>query len=187
MPAVPVNANGAAGGAMPTIPTSVVGNWVTCHTDLEDTAESAADLLNPTSATVNATVVPIRIGQNVSKVLLRSRRPAAATITTSPVVRIYGLYCTDAVANTIDQAGTLPTDGTCIPIRLDNIDSGAAGVTITLDATNDINDGTYKYSDVISLTPIDLLGARYLMVLVETAANTSASAAQVILQALLLN
>jgi hypothetical protein len=158
---------------------------VTIHSDLEASAESAGNLLNPTSATVNANVVPIKVGNAVSKVVLRVRYDQGATVTTSPVVRFYGAYCSDAVAHTIESTGVIPTTGTCEFVRLDNADSGAAGVTLTLDATNDLRDSTYKYSDPISLTPMDLLGCRYLVALVSTAANTSTGA--VVLRALLLN
>lgn len=172
-------------GATLVIPTTSYGMWTTCHSNLSATADSAANLLNPTASGISTSVVPIIVGQAVSKALFRVRYPTAATITTSPIVRLYGAHCSEEQAKAIETAGALDDTGLAPPIRLDNIDSGAAGVTLTLDSTNDIRDGTYKYSDPISLTAMDLLGSKIIWALASTAANISTGTP--ILQVLLVN
>ena len=72
--------------------------------------------------------------------------------------------------------------------RLDAV-ANTTGTTITLDATNDVTDGTYKWSPVmenqIDGSPwVDLQGSSYVTVLVETAANVSGAA---LIEAVFLN
>lgn len=138
-------------------------------TDATATAQTAAQLMSPQTVTAsNITVV--RLGSGVSRALIRARLATATTaVATSPVVRVYAI---------VGGGGDGWTTG--VPLRLDNADSDAAGVTLTLpgtpSTTNMLADGTYRYSDCISLTATDLQGATFLVVLVETAASITGGA-----------
>lgn len=155
----------------------VVG-WSTIHDDLEATAASAAELIRPlsvTSTNVHAIVVP----PGAKHVMLRARWTAAGAVTTSPILRVYGVY------GTANASGWFADDGTVQTIRLDRYTTGAGGVTLTLDATNDLRDATYSYSAPLihadtALPYLDCLGASYVFALTSTAGNVAGSQALVL-------
>lgn len=162
-------------------PVSTRSEWVKVHDDLEATADSAAELLRPLSTdstTAHAFYCPY-----ATRLLLRVKYPVAATVSTNPIVRLYGIWPGPGTAHD----APLADDGTFRVMRLDNVDNNAAGVTITISTGTDIRDTTYGYSDCPSLDGYDLKGAPMALVLVETAAATSASAAEVVLEAMALN
>lgn len=133
-----------------TVPGSVQSNWVLAHGLLTATAQTSAELLNPAS-TNSANVYPIEVPFGATRVLLRMRVDDAASANgTPPVVRLLGL------------------DANSLPIRIDNVDSSAAGITLTW-TSSDMTDGTDDFSDPSSLTGYDLLGCKTLYVLCETA------------------
>lgn len=157
----------SAGGVTPTgrvvYPASVQGHWSTIITDLEATAETTA-LLRPQSA-VSTYITPVVLGGNCTRFLVRARYTDSATITTNPVVRIYGGYYDVREAGLVD-------DGTKHCLRLDNVDSDATGLTVTMDEDDDLRDTTYAYSDCVpDLDGIDAKGAWFIWALIETAGN----------------
>jgi hypothetical protein len=167
-----------AGGAGVTHPGSTFTDWQTIHNDLTATAETGAVLLRPlTYAGTN--VAPGKMPPGATRFLLRGRYPQASTLTTSPVVRLYGVWGTPTAA------GVFADDGTVLAMRLDNVDANAAGVTVTIGTTADLRDTTYRYTDVIDLTGFDAKGAWYILALTETAGVISAGSIQ--LQALAMN
>jgi hypothetical protein len=159
-----------------------IGPWKTIHDDAEAAASSAAELIRPlsvTSANVHALAVP----PGATRVMVRVRWAVAGAVTTSPVVRVYGVY---GERNASDW---FPDDGTVQLIRLDRDLTGAGGVTVTLDATNDLRDTTYSYSNPAihtdtGLPYMDCKGAGHVFVLVSTAANVAGAAS---IQAAFLN
>lgn len=180
--AAQVNAgvSGEAGSAGVGYPGSAYSNWVIIHGDLTAAAESATILLRPlTYGGANAR--PLQVGPGATRIILRTRYLQGSTITTAPVVRFYGVWGPAPTA-----AGVFDDDLN-IPMRLDNADSNAAGLTIPLGATNteDIRTTTYRYGDAYSLDALDMQGAPYLLALPETAAVVSAGSVQ--LMALLEN
>ena len=154
--------------------------WTTIHADAEAAAETTA-LTRPTLAGVNAGVRYLQVPDGAVRVQVRVRYDG--TVTTSPVLRVFGL--TGAIPTTgVVAEGT----GVAWAKRLDSI-ANSTGTTLTLDATNDITDGTYKWSPVmenqIDGSPwVDLQGSSYVTVLVETAANVSGAA---LIEAVFLN
>ena len=171
----------AGGGAAYTA--SVRGGWITIHGDLEDTAEAAGVLLRPLTY-ASAFVYPAKVHPAGTRVIIRCRYPQASTLTTSPIVQLWGIY-TSEKATEPTSAGAFTDDGTVQAMRLDNIDQNNAGVTVTLLVASDARDTTYKYSDVTDLDGYDLKGCDYLLALASTAGNISAGPLE--LQALLLN
>lgn len=156
-----------SGNMSPTAAGSVKADWIVAVSNAAATADSASVLLAPTTS---ATATPIRIPEGATRVMVRCRYNADATgLTSSPVVRLLGL----------DRNG--------IPIRLDNILTGATGQTLTIGASAAglvgtdwssadpggnpaSNTSAYKYSDPGSITGTDCLGCEWLYVLRSTAA-----------------
>lgn len=155
-----------AKGVEVVFPASTKGLWSTANSDAE-TAQSAGEILRPLSATAS-TIVWLRVHPSVTRVLMRLRYDTGATYTTAPVVRLFGVFFPDAI-----QANAFADDGTVHVMRIDNVDSGAAGITIAGDATNDIRDTTYKYTDPTTFDGYDLRGASHVAAFIETAANIS--------------
>lgn len=157
--------------------------WVTIHGDAEATAESSANLLRPTTSGLNANVRYLRVPDGAVRVQLRVRYGNAETVTTSPVVRVFGL------TGLVPSTGTVTEgDGSVWAKRLDAI-ANTTGTTLTMDGTNDIRDGTYQWSQClenqIDGSPwVDLQGSSYVTVLVETAASVTGAA---IIEAMFLN
>lgn len=163
----------AAGGGT-TYPASTVGTWVILHENLSSTAESATELLRPTVTTLNAGVRLLRVSGACKGIMLRARYdPTITTVTTAPIVRIYGI-----TGDELATAGVLSDTGANPPERIDALTAAAAGLTFTpvaLGAGN-LRDGTYAYTDVatVSGSPFfDCRGAKWILALTETAANVS--------------
>jgi hypothetical protein len=157
-------------------PVSVKGDWQAVHLDAEATAQTSAELIRPGSVS-SSNVIPIEIGDRVTRVLIRAKYSAAGAVTTSPVVRVIGAYGKGLIPDS-----TIPDDGTVRFVIL------ASAQTITLTAATDVRDTSWSYSPVLSPTSgqlgIDLAGANYLLVFVETAGNVVGS---ISLEALFIN
>lgn len=127
--------------------------WAVAQTNTS-TAQSASDLLN-VYAIDDATCQPVAIPAGATRFIARLRIPAAVTTyTTSPVIRFVGMYGTTTNGSTI---------------RLDNVDSSAAGVTITGTAADlAASDGSER-SDPTNLVGYPTMGCDYLICPVETA------------------
>lgn len=145
------------------VPASAKGDWADAIANIEATAQSAAELVRPLS-TSSTNVVPVKIGDSCTRILLRAKYPTGSAITTSPVVRVFALYGDPT------SAGVFADDGTVKFLRLDATGGTTAGITITLDTTNDLKDSTYQYSSPWSLDLLDARGAKWILVLLETAA-----------------
>lgn len=151
------------GGPDVTFPSSMQINWTQVHTDAEQ-VNTAAELRNPRSVS-SANVIPCIVSQGTRLRIMARTNFAVATITTSPVVRIYG---SDQLP---DSTGAFPS-GTIFH-RIDAENYNDTGVTITLSlAASSQNDGTYCWSSQVPVsTGFDMLGAKAVLVLIETAAN----------------
>lgn len=152
--------------------------WQTIHADAEATAETT-HIDRPTSSGLNAGVRYVKVPEGAVRAQIRVQYQTGATVTTSPVVRVYGLN------GTLSESGVATEgDGSIWAQRLDSISNGT-GITLVMDSANDITDGTYQWSAVlengIDGSPwVDLQGSSWVTVLVETAANaTGASLIQV--------
>jgi len=185
MPGTLVRSNPAKLGTIPN------GDWQICVTDATSTASTSSELLNPGSSTKTVSQV-VRIGPEARRVIIRARYETAITAaTTSPVVRVFGIYATDA--QLVAASGTtFPTDGSVRFKRLDNNSATASGITVTLTPATpgDLRDGTYKYSNPIQVSSsefIDLANANALLVLVETAAASLTGGTLVQIECLLVD
>ena len=167
-----LRASVGSGASAIVLPGSGRSSWHTIHTDLTAAAESASILLRPLTFANTTNVRIIEVPEGVTRFFARGQYPQASTLTTNPVVRFYGIDGPD-----LATTNTLLDDGSYQWLRLDNADSGSAGLTISLDTTNDGRDTTYKYTDCVpDLTGIDLQGCRWLLALGSTAAVISAGA-----------
>jgi len=153
---------------------SVKGFWFVCHDNLEAAAETTG-LLQPFGITTSS-FHWVKVPDGATRVLVRARNDAAATtFTTSPVVRIIGMDGVPTDAGSF--SGTAGNANFGEPTRLDNADANAAGVTLTLAATTNLEDASYEYGDPPDLTGYDLKGCSYVGMVVETAANVTGGAA----------
>lgn len=159
-----------------TYPASVKGHWLVVHSSLDATAETSTVLMRPSSYS-NSAVFPARIHPSATRVSLMARyATGTTTVTTSPKVRVFGVYGPDDAVN--PSTGVID-EAKAILRRLDSGTSSGAGITLTLTtaaSVSAINDATYRYSDEYDITGIDLRGAKWLLVLTETAASVSGGA-----------
>lgn len=154
------------GGAAP-IPLSV---WHVAHADAGDTAATSAELLHPFSE-ASSNVSWLKVPAYATRMYIRGRTTSTlATVTTNPVVRIYGA--------SLDPADSASTATTTKVMRLDNVDANAAGVTLVFVASRAgmLNDGTNYYTNYLPsslgwTSGYPTNGCAYVAVLVETAAN----------------
>jgi hypothetical protein len=168
---------------------SAFGNIVTPVTNAKATAATATELKTPLSF-AGSNCMWTKVGPGVTRIMLRAKY--SGTVTTSPVVQVYGVHQPDPATGVSSSSPAFADDGTIRPTRLDN-DAAGAGLTITLDATNDLRDsaGTpnlyspwYEYISPATGAPGDLLGCSHFLVLCATAANTSGAC---VIEALVLN
>lgn len=167
---------------VPTVPVTANGNVATVVSDAEATAATSTELKAPLGF-AGSNCRWVQIGSNGGKVAFRVKY--SGTVTTSPVIQVYGVYTeSDPTSN------AFANDGAFAPNRLDNSASGS-GITLTLDATNDIRDaaGTpnlyspwYTFVSPVTGVPGDALGVNWILVLCSTAANVSGSASIEMLQ-----
>jgi hypothetical protein len=160
----------------PNVPATAKGTVVTVVSDAEATAANSTELKAPLGY-AGSNCRWVALGDNGGKVAFRVKY--TGTVTTSPVIQVYGVY-----TNSSPTSDAFANDGTFAPNRLDN-SASASGITLTLDATNDIRDaaGTpnlyspwYTFISPVTAVPGDALGVNWLLVLCSTAANVSGSA-----------
>jgi hypothetical protein len=168
-----VRANPESKGPMDVVPVSVKGAWQIANNSASSTAQSSSDLIRPGAVTASS-VQAVTLGSRVTRVLLRCRYSAAGAVTTSPSITVFAAYG----PGLCDTA--LPDDGTVRYVRL------LSAQAVTCVAATDVRDATYSYSDPVSLTGTDLLGADYLIVFISTAASIAGAVDEVI-EALLIN
>jgi hypothetical protein len=182
-----IKSNVRSSGLQNVVVAAPKGQWVTVNDDAR-TAQGASVLLSP--ATVTDSVFHwVAVPEGVRKVLVRARMPVGtATVTTSPKVRVWGAFKTQATSGevAIGSDGSFVNDGTIQFVRLDNATVSNAGVTLSLATSSRLVDSTWSYSDVSTLSGYDTQGADYIGVMVDTAAAIVSSAA-VEIQVLLLN
>lgn len=153
----PVQVNGGT-SAQTMVIASNKGSWTTCHANASATAQTAPELIRP-GAVVSANVIPLEIGAGATRVLLRCRYGAAGAVTTAPTIRIIAAYGKGLIPGT-----SIPDDATVKYMIL------ARAQAVPCVAATDVRDTTWSYSDPLTLTGTDMLGANYLIVFVEIAA-----------------
>lgn len=177
----------AAGGSVKTgsgqvvIPASCKGIWITAHDDLEQTVPTTP--LNPATIS-NAEFHWVKVPEGATRAILRAQYTQSATVTTDPVVRLYGVYPSETAVfdlrgEIINEDGSFDNDGTILFMRLDLAATAGTGITLDLVTSGtglmfDAHATPKAYSDPPTITPYDLLGAWYIGVVPVTAANVSA-------------
>ncbi len=123
-----------------------------------------------------------RVPQGTTRTLMRARVPIATTaVATGPTVAIIGLLDNGDHASPLDAAGAGIVDGTIEPLRLDAATHAAAGQLLAFQASpttsNQANDGVWFYSDIVSLTAVDMQGCKWVGAVVTVLGACTASAA----------
>jgi hypothetical protein len=146
---------------------------VTVCTNTAGTIGDATDMLNPLN--FSSTICNwIKIDEDIDRVFLRVRRAVGTTVvTTSPVVKVYGVFADTPPDSSTNQ---FANDGTIPYARIDAATT-AAGTTLTCVVATDQRDSAYQYSDWVGYThPVsgikgDTAGASYILVMLTTASN----------------
>lgn len=181
MPTSVVNAGDAYNPAAQVVaPASIRGGWVVANSDAK-TAQSAADLLAPLGCTDSA-VRWVRVPSAASAVVIRARYPSTATtFSTSPVVRVYGVY-----GDTGDSPAA--NDGAVPIMRIDAASATASGLTVPVAAAaSSLANGSVRYSGPTSLVGLDCKCATYIGVFVETAAVLGSGSGDVVIEVMFEN
>ena len=157
-----------------TSPTVLSGYWRSCwltlHSDTDATANTAAQLKNPTTTGLSTNVKSVIIPFGATRCVFRQKTGTSVTGSTTVAV------C---------QAFVLDENG--IPARIDAAANTAAGFSLTFNTTisNNLTDGTFYYGDLVSIAGLDTMGGNKLITLIETAAAHTAATQEV--QGLFLN
>jgi hypothetical protein len=161
-----------AGGPSVTTPISLRTTWVTAYDNVSATADVSGVLRNPLTYTAGANVAlihPIIVAQGTRLAVRCKYDDGVTLVTTSPTVQLF------AFDQQPDSTGAFAA-GTKF-WRLDATDPSTAGQVLTLNATADINDGTFNYSsNGPGLSTYDMFGASSIMVLHDTASVVSGGA-----------
>lgn len=162
----------------PNNPSSVETNWVQCHDNIEATADAASVLLKPWNS-AKTSFHWVRVPELATRLLVRGKVDAAATtISTAPVVWIVGAHGGDPSTTTNNFTDTPGATTFAKYTRLDNADQDATGITLTLCVTTQgMEDASYVYGNPYNLDGFDLKGARYVGLMVATAASVTGGAA----------
>lgn len=161
------------------VPTSCRGTWIVTNDDLEQTVPATP--LNP--ATITSQYCHwVKVPSGAGKVIPRAKYTKSATVTTDPVIRIYGAFPGPSTVfkgngEFINDDGSFTDDGTIEFMRLDLAATAGTGITLDLVTSGasmmfDAHATPKAYSDPASITPIDLLGAWYVIACPVTASAT---------------
>lgn len=133
-----------------TLPISIGSDWQAVNTAPTTTDNSTNTVVNPGGIT-RAEITKLHVGGYGTTAQVRLRYDNSPTPTVSPVVQCFGQ----------DGAGNWQ--------RLVNI-NGTHEVTLTIDETNNVNNGTYGWTDAeATFAEFDLKGCQFLLVAVKTA------------------
>ena len=128
------------------VPVSVISDWVDVCTAPETTDNSGSAVVNPGAITRSAQNKIYNHGVGTT-LQIRLKYDAGAGTLTNPVVQPFGF------------------DGNGLPQKLVDADA-AHEQTLTLSASSDVTDGTYKYSQPVE---VDMDGCASVLVAVKTA------------------
>lgn len=138
---------------------SPLSNWVVIHGDVTVADNSGSAITTPSTQIVDSDARPLDTKGKGTCVILTVQYTAARTLSTDPIFNLFGL----------DGSGATPIAGIPSPLR-----TAAASYDWTFadDATNDANDGTYKYT-IPQI--VDLQGLQYFVAGVKTAGVLSST------------
>lgn len=142
---------------------SIRSAWVTVLDAGTVTSADNATITAPTTQVTRAGTHPIYLGTGAGQyVLVRLGYDASLSVTTNPVVKVFGRRSGGAWE-------LLPTRG------------GALSITLSA-ASTDISDGTLKYTTPAASSTIDTLGCDEILVGVETALAGTGTTSTAIVQ-----
>lgn len=155
-----------------------VTDFVTCHDDLKAAAETT-NLLQPLAAT-SSNIHAVKVPAGATRVMFRAKRLQAATVTQQPIIYAFG------IKGEINSASWFADTDATETQRIDRHGTGA-GVTVTMSATLDHRDATYRYSPPAIHTDdgtpwFDCRGCDYVVALPSQAYNGDAAASTVVLE-----
>jgi hypothetical protein len=130
------------------VPVSIISDWIDCCLTPETADNSGSTITNPAGVTDFLARLLSNVGRGTTA-QIRLKYDDGITGETSPVVQPFGL------------------DGNGSPQRLVNA-SGTHELTLTMDLTNDVTDGTYKFTQPVE---VDMDGNRDILVAIKTAFN----------------
>ena len=127
-------------------PISLSNDWVTCCSAPE-TADNAASTVTDVAAIVRADQNWVMVANAGTRVAFRLKYDDGISAETSPVIQIFGDDSGDQYMKLKD-------------------DAGVHELTLTIDLTNDVEDGTWKWTDHVE---VDAKGSRRVLCAVKTA------------------
>lgn len=154
------------------IPVSVISNWQDVidadgTTGPQQADNSGSDITAPTTQGSNTNDHTVRLLGRGTLVAFRLGYDDALSSITNPVIQVFG------------------RTGSDVWMRLYNMaDTPAHDITLTTDATNDVTDGTLKYTDADRKTHVvDAMGCDEIIVKVKTALAGTGTVTNSIIQA----
>jgi len=183
-----VNMGGRLNSVQPVATVSARASWGITIVDAKGgTVQSASDLIRPLSVT-SSNIAPIKLSRNSTRILIRGRyNQDASGGTHAGKVRIFGIYGEPSVASgVVSWSETAAGDGTNEVPQVIRVDQATSDITLTVDLTNDVRVGNFKYTApfaVDSSILVDALGCDYIMGLLATQSDltggTPAAAVQI--------
>lgn len=140
------------------VPVSLASDWVAVCTTPTTADNAGSTVVDPIGITRTAQNWATIAGKGTT-IQVCLKYPTAGTVSTSPVVQVFG------------------KDSNSIPQRLNDKD-GTHELTLTVTAASDVRDGTYSYTNVIE---VDANANRSVLVGVKTALAGSSLTGAVIL------
>ena len=128
------------------VPVSIISDWVECCTAPETADNAGSTVIAPLGITRSTQNRVTNVGRGTT-LQIRLKYDDGVSGVTSPVVQPFGF------------------DGNNSPQRLVN-SAGTHELTLTIDTTNDVTDGTYKFTQPVE---VDMDANRDMLVAVKTA------------------
>lgn len=138
---------------------SICSDWTVIHGDVTTADNSGSAITTPSTQIVDADAQPLDTKGKGTCVILTVQYTASRTLSTDPIFNLFGL----------DGSGATPIAGIPSPLLTQ---AASYDWTFADDATNDANDGTYKYTRP---QIVDLQGLRYFVAGVKTAGILSST------------
>lgn len=170
--AKPVSVGAAVVGPSPVVTVSGKGAWRTAVLNATATAQTSGQLQRPLSVT-SSNIVPIKLEQNCTRIMVRGVYNADATGGTHAAVAVYGVYGDPLLDSGTAVWDDSATSATAVTPRVVRLDQANGFTTLQMDVGADIEDGVSAYTlpmEVAGSPMIDCLGASWVIVLVQTAA-----------------
>lgn len=166
-------AKASRGDPRPMAAVSPVSNWIVVHADVTAADNGGSAITIPSTQIISSNAHVLDCLGCGTLVALVVQYTATRTLNTAPVCNLFGLASVNGVVGSdginFTETGT-STRHTGIPTPLRTSPALSYDWTFSGDATNDANDGTFKYT---APQIVDLMGLPYFLAGVKTAAVLS--------------